>query len=185
MLIPMGFLAASGASVVGSYDLISTTILTSSQTSVTFNVTGLGSTYKHLQIRIAARLGSGFTERSINIRFNADGGSNYTSHRLTGDGSSVTSGSEGPRSDISIGSLPAANATGSAYGAMVVDLLDPFSSTKNKTARVLNGNQAAPSVQLRSGAWLSTSAITSITFAEYFSSSSFIAGSRFSIYGVK
>jgi hypothetical protein len=53
MLIPFGVFSAAGSSVSNSYELISTTILpNSSSTSVTFDVSSLASTYKHLQVRV-------------------------------------------------------------------------------------------------------------------------------------
>jgi hypothetical protein len=132
------------------------------------------------------RLTSAFTERTINIRFNSDsGGSSYASHALDGNGSSVSSSAFTSRSDITLTSTPAASATASVFAAIVVDILDPYSTSKNKTTRILGGVTTSPQISLRSGVYLNTASITSITISENFSSSNFATGSRFSLYGIK
>jgi hypothetical protein len=68
-----------------------------------------------------------------------------------------------------------------------VDLLDAYSTTKNKTTRSLSGGivQSSESgVALSSGLWRSTSAITSATLLSG-TGSNLSIGSRFSIYGIK
>jgi hypothetical protein len=78
------------------------------------------------------------------------------------------------------------NSTASSFGAGVIDILDPFSTTKNKTLRGLGGitSSEATNIALRSGSWASTSAVTSITCLP-FSADNWVAGSRFSLYGIK
>jgi len=190
MLIPFGVFSAAGTgggAAAGSYDLISTTILGSSQASVTFDVTGLGSTYKHLQLRWTGRSTNASTDSAFVVRFNSDSTTtNYRSHFLYGTGSAVSSADNGG-SDTGVyvyGSLPAANATANIFGAGITDILDPFSSSKNKTVRSLVGQvQSYNRIALSSGVWLSTSAVTSV--AAYTNTGSWAAGSRLSLYGVK
>jgi hypothetical protein len=187
MLIPLGILASSRNGGAGSFDLISTTILGSSAASVTFDVTGLGSTYKHLQIRAVTRFSSG-TNPMI-MRFNSDSTyTNYRTHWLWGNGSSVSSDTRQASgytgmsvNQDAIGS----DFTANVFGPSVIDILDPFSSSKNKTVRSLVGTPGTyNNVRLQSGLWMNTAAVTSITLLDY-GSSNFITGSRFSIYGVK
>jgi hypothetical protein len=66
----------------GAYELISTTILGSAQSSVVFDVSSYTSTYKHLQIRVVTRTDRGANEDILGIRFNGDTGSNYITHLL-------------------------------------------------------------------------------------------------------
>lgn len=170
----------------GSFDHLETALVSSSVASVTFDVSSYAALgYKHLQIRSAARLSTSFTERTINMRFNGDTGSNYTAHYIQSNGSTPASGSETPSSRFNLASTPAANATANAFGGTIIDIVDAFATTKNKTVRVLGANDTNAIISLRSGAWLNTSAITSIELAEYFSSSNFVSGSRFSLYGLK
>jgi hypothetical protein len=176
---PLGILSAAGAAVVdtGAYELISSTILGGTAASVTFSSLGdYSSTYKHLQLRVVYADSSS----SSTLRFNADTGSNYSMHQLYGDGSSV--GSNGNSSQTSI-FLPLTTNLSNQYGAYITDILDFGSTTKNKTIKSLGGYASTgPYIMIRSGAYLSTSAVTSITIT---GAGGLLAGSRFSLYGIK
>ena len=190
MLIPFGVFSAAGAGnggTGGNFDLISTTILGSSTASITFDTSTLGSTYKHLQIRSVTRYSS--STNPMLMRFNADSTyTNYRTHWLWGNGSAVSSDTRQAAgytgmsvNQDAIGS----DFTASVFGPSVIDILDPFSSSKNKTVRSLVGTPGTyNNVRLQSGLWLNTAAVTSITLLD-FGGSNFIAGSRFSIYGIK
>jgi hypothetical protein len=83
--------------------------------------------------------------------------------------------------------LAASNSsTSNAFSTSVIDILDAYSSTKNKTVRILGGfaDGANSRMRLGSGAWLNTASITSISITDG-ESQSFVAGSRFSLYGIK
>jgi hypothetical protein len=182
MLIPLGILAASGG-VVGDYELIASEILTASESSITFsNLGDYSSIYKHLQIRIVARTNrSGFTGDLGTFYFNADEtNANYNSHGLAGTGSVVESFSD---SAPYITYYSAANAPANQFSGIVMDILDPYITTKNTTTRLLLGpGGSGREIVLQSGLWRNTASITSIKFGAI---GSFIAGSRFSIYGIK
>jgi hypothetical protein len=70
-----------------------------------------------------------------------------------------------------------------------MDILDYASTSKNKTLRTFAGgdNNGGGSVDLWSHLWMSTSAITRLTFYAYSqgSASNFGANTRFALYGVK
>lgn len=183
MLLPLGILASSGGAAAADYEHISTTVLSSSQSSVTFS--GLGTSaaaYKHLQLRVTVRSNrAGQNNDGLMFRFNGDSGSNYRWHALEGNGSSVSSYESG--SSTSIGGFYATGATSTTnqFGVMVADLLDFSSSSKNKTMRMLGGQNG---LSLNSGAWFSTAAVTSLDLFSL-TSNSFVTGSRFSLYGLK
>jgi hypothetical protein len=179
MLIPLGFLAGSGG-VEGDFELISTTLITSNTPSVTFDVSTLASTYKHLQIRATARSNQSASAEFLNVRFN--GATSYWQHGLEGNGSSVTSYGSSATS-MAMALMANSAATASAFGGGVVEILDPFSTTKNKTVRGFGG-LGSTNIALRSGSWSSTSAVTSITCLP-FSADNWVSGSRFSLYGIK
>jgi len=184
-LIPLGFWAASGAGggAAADYELISTTVLGSTTATVTFS--GLGTSaaaYKHLQLRVAVRSNrAGQNNDGLMMRFNGDTGSNYRWHALEGNGSTVTSYESG--SSTSIGGYYATGATSTTnqFGVMVADLLDFSSASKNKTMRMLGGQNG---LSLNSGAWFSTAAVTSIDIFSL-TGNSWVTGSRFSLYGLK
>lgn len=188
MLIPLGILASAGGGAAGSFDLISTTLLTGSQASVTFDVSTYASTYKHLQIRLVGRLDYAGTSGYTKIRLNGDTGANYSSHYMYSDpnAGNVISGAS-----LGLGYLETGGAVGNtqpsgAFAAAVFDILDAFSTSKFKTTRMLDGSaySTLSNINLRSGSWRSTSAVTSINIAPGLGSN-FIAGSRFSLYGIK
>lgn len=181
--ITLGILAASGAATPGSYELITSTVLTSTASSVTFSSLGTSAAaYKHLQLRMVVRSTS---SGNVSLRFNSDTGANYAFHRLTGD-SSFTVASYGLSSRTFI-NMPEATTTTNIFAPIVTDILDFSNSNKNKTIRALGGNMdtGTQRINFYSGAWFSTAAITSLTLSDFTSGSSFTAGSRFSLYGIK
>jgi hypothetical protein len=175
----------SAGAVPSSEYLISTTILSQTTPNVTFDVSGLGSQFRHLKLVYSARTDrSGIgTTADLRIRFNGDTGSNYNAHVLGGDGSSVVSSyySSTTINYIGVwwieGPLSAAN----SFGAGSVDILDAFNTNKNTTVRSLAGNSGR--VAMTSGAWTNTAALTSIELAPN-TSGSFVQYSRLSLYGV-
>jgi hypothetical protein len=189
MLIPFGILSAAAQvepAFLSDYELISTTILGSAAASVTFSSLGdYSSTYKHLQIRATGRtdrttLNSDF----LRLRFNGDTGSNYALHALLGNGSAVASVNVTSTVSISVERF-GSDATTGYFGAAVVDILDAYSTTKNKTVRSFGGAAGAtPNVVLNSGVYLNTSSTTSLTLAVG-GGTNILTGSRFSLYGIK
>jgi hypothetical protein len=180
--LPLGILALAGITGGGAaFDLLETTTLTSSASSVTF--TGLGAyDYKHLQLRMAVRGSAVTVVRSFNIRFNNDT-SNTGFHYLEADGTSVSSGFSA--SDGQIGFVPADSETVGVFGALVTDILDFSNGSKFTTARTLAG-YPGPSVKrvgVSSTLWRSVAAVTSITLIPI--TGGILAGSRMSLYGVK
>jgi len=185
-LIPLGFWAASGGGGgAGAFDLLETTTLTSSASSVTFSGLDAYSDYKHLQIRAVGRTTQ---YGGLWIQINSDTGNNYARHRLNANGTNVTSSSATSQSyvnfdNVFVGALQDGNAQ--VYGAAVVDILDFSSSSKNTTLRALGGNRSTSygMINFSSGLWNSTAAATSIKL--YDDVANLVAGSRFSLYGVK
>jgi len=168
--------------------LIDTRILDTTTASVTFNDLGqYAGIYKHLQIVAVARDNRSTTGgNNVRITLSGDTGSNYASHRLRGDGSTVTSSSLTSATSMNIFASSSANDTANAFGVAIIEILDAYSTTKNKTLRCLQGvavTTGEPATEIRSGLWTNSSAITSITFTPE-TTGSFVAGSRFSIYGV-
>ena len=174
-----------------AFDLLETTTLTTSANSISF--TGLGSyatNYKHLQVRYIGRCASAGTNNGLEVYINGDTGSNYTYHRIVGNGSTVeTFGLGSVLTSGIVGRITGGSADAGTYGAGSVNLLDFGSTQKNKTIRSLGGyaNTAGAGyyICLDSVAWLNTAAITSLTFKAQTGSEDFIAGTRISLYGVK
>jgi hypothetical protein len=193
MPIPLGVLAVAGAGAGpvagGTYDLIESQILTGTQATVEFTNlnTNYGSTYQHLQLRITARSNRANAYDLLRMRFNGATGSVYSFHYLFGNGSLVDSdGGSTQTGMLFYRALEGNNATADTYGFGVFDILDPFETTKNTTVRALEAyvHAAESVVSLSSGLYQATTAVSSIELDSSLSSS-FIAGSRFSLYGMR
>jgi hypothetical protein len=142
--------------------------------------TNIPNTYTHLQIRISS-LGSANTASSLSGTYNGDTGSNYSSHWLTGNGSSASAGATVNDNIQYFGfSLHS-----SESNASVVDILDYANTNKYKTMRCLTGvdRNGSGSIWLFSGSWRNTNAITSIKITP--NSGSFNQYSSFALYAVK
>jgi hypothetical protein len=183
-LFPLGILSAAGAggADLGSYDLLETQILGSATSEIVFSsLATYASTYKHLQIRFSARSSSGAI--NLRMRINGNTGSNYAWHFLEGNGSSVGSGSGATQTQMSLGVVAT---TANQFSPGVIDILDSYSTTKNKTVRSLQGAQSGGSswIGLHSGLYNSTDSITSVTLIAG-PSDTWTSASRFSLYGIK
>jgi hypothetical protein len=195
MPIPLGVLAVAGAgagpapAAGNAYEWLETSILGSDTADVTFSNlnSSYGSTYQHFQIRAVVRTDRAANEDIIAITFNGDSASNYVSHLLAGTGSSVVSQESvtgGPHTYIYAGFTATNNSAANAFSGHIIDILDPFETTKFKTIRQLFGHPAGNLVGLTSGLWRSTSAVTSIKLDAAIGTV-FKTGSRFSLYGMR
>jgi hypothetical protein len=178
---------ASGFNIVGDYELISTTILPSNAPSVTFDVSSFAFTYKHLQIRFTGRSASASTGQELTIRVNGVSTNSYSWHFLRGTGSIVQSEAGSTTNGMYLGQFSAASATANHFTSGVIDLLDPYSTTKNKTFRGFSGisDPSLTRILLYSGLFQSTNAVDSITIFSQNFTDNIVAGSRFSLYGIR
>jgi hypothetical protein len=187
-LSALGIFSAAGAGggFSSDYELIETQILGSSQANITFsNLNTYSSTYKHLQIRAVVRsVRTGFAGDNIAMRFNADTAANYSWHLLRGTGSAVDSLASVNATLMLPGWVSASTSPTSAFGAVVIDILDPY-ATKNKTIRSLTGQTGTDAnIRLTSGNWRNTGTITSTNLFPI-DGTAWDTGSRFSLYGIK
>jgi hypothetical protein len=190
MPIPLGIFAVAGAgsgAAAGAYEQIATNILSSATSAITFS--SIPTTYSHLQLRMTIRGTSSFNG-GMGIRLNGDTGSVYSRHNLFGDGGGVYSQNATSQTQINTDTnnafFPGGQAEASQFGASIIDILDYMSTAKNKTIRQFAGAYASNGYQvgLISGAYYSTSAITSVTLTQL-AMTNFAIGSRFSLYGIK
>jgi hypothetical protein len=174
------FLSGNAPLSLGSFNLLETTTLSTNTSSVTFS--GIDQSYKHLQIRM---IGRGEADGSIFVRLNNDSGANYARHRIMGNGNSLFPGGYANQSGgyrITNG-LPDDTSLTNEFGPAVIDILDFASPNKNTTLRALSGAASDYyNIQLSSGLWIDTAAVTTIMV---YSGTQFSARSRISLYGVK
>lgn len=167
-----GFGAASGKAA--AMTAIASNTLSTTTASVTFS--SIPSTYDDLMIVVYGRNTSG---ASTWLRFNSDTASNYSVTWLYGDGSSAISSRVTSQTSLysAIASSPVM--------AQTIHVLNYANTTNFKTTinRTAQDNNGTGYVDLTSGLWRSTSAITSITIGH--NAYDFQTGSVFALYGIK
>lgn len=172
-----------------SYESIATvTVGAGGTSSVTFS--SIPSTYQHLQIRFIARCSrSDYTVAALLARFNSDTGSNYSGHYLGGNGGSAFAYGGANYTFSPAGLVSGTNVAASVFSGGVIDVLDYQNTNKYKTVRSLagfNGNAAGTGdeINLQSGSWRNTNAISSIDFTLE-TGANFLQYSSFALYGIK
>jgi hypothetical protein len=153
--------------------------------SVTFS--NIPQTYTHLQIRCLSRAtAAGTSGSSMSVGFNNDTASSYTTHLISGNGSTVFADANNAFTKNYANITGSSGLTASVFSAQIIDILDYKNTNKNKTIRSLSGfdNNGFGAIRLSSSAWLNTTAINSIKIFE-FSNNSFIQYSSFALYGIK
>ncbi len=175
--------------ITSSYESIATVNITTNTATIDF--TSIPATYTHLQVRFIGKSSSTDPGGSnVTFNFNSDTTqSNYRSHWLTGDGASASASNlQGSGYYIYASSILTNNGSqASMFTAGVIDILDYANTNKYKTTRSLAGdsdNSTNGLMRLLSGLWISTSAITNITFT-LADASNFRQYSQFALYGIK
>lgn len=188
----LGILASSisGSKAVTNDYFSIATVSVGSGGSSTITFSSIPGTYTHLQVRAFAKSdATTSTYGYCKIQFNSDTGSNYAFHVLKGENSAVYSQGYASQTSIQAIETPHSHSNyANIFSAGVFDILDYASTNKYKTTRDLSGVDTNSStvdygVGLRSGLWMSTSAITSITFTPTFGG--FAQYSHFALYGIK
>ena len=184
----LGTFAQGAAGGGGAFESIASASGTGSNSSITFSA--IPGTYQHLQIRAIVKNDIADTAISSGgMAINSDNtNSNYAYHSLSGDGSTASASGTANSRPV-YGRVPQANYT-NIMGVTIIDIHDYASTTKNKTIRIFNGcdtNSTNGYVELRSGLWMSTSAITSLTFYAHSWSTAyyFTSATQFALYGIK
>jgi hypothetical protein len=171
------------------FELIESIFVSANTASVTFsNLNQYAAEYEHLQIRWTARSSyTSFNRSDLAMRLNDDSGTNYSYHAMTSTGSgSPTSGGGASVNFMYFASYSSNSDASGSYGAGVIDLLDAFSSVKNKTLRGFAGRSGSSpfAIGVYGSLWRNTAPTNSITLYDL-GGFSFISGSRFSLYGIR
>ena len=182
-----GSLSVGVTPSTNSYESIATVAVGSGGSS-SVNFTSIPSTYTHLQIRCLARTThpSGTDGDYLKMQFNSDTGSNYATHQISGDGSSVSAAAFTSQTAMYPARAGATGLSANIFGDLIIDVLDYSLTTKYKTMRNLGGYDANGSGMIRfvSGLWMNTNAVTSIKI-EAGSGSGLEQYSSFALYGIK
>jgi hypothetical protein len=161
---------------------IATTTLSSNTAEISF--TNIPNIYTDLIVVINGGRSSTVTN-GINIRFNTDSGTNYSSTRMWKDGTGVSTDRFVNNSNIYDNTL-SYNAIG---GAFIGNFFNYANSGIFKTVLCRSGSansNVAGDVSAIVGLWRSTSVVSSIQFQNDFgSANSFLSGTTATLYGIK
>jgi hypothetical protein len=198
MLLP-GILASgiSGHLITSNFYSIQTvTVSGTSTTSISFS--SIPQTYKSLQLRILSGIyDSGVTQAQVSqnyVQFNGDTGNNYTMHYLYGNSASTVAAGNSVGNNVIYTGYKTNNYTGTtsgtavSMGVTIIDIIDYSNTSKYKTLKYIGGannndSSGYSAITIGSGLWLSTSAITSMLFPNYFGGT-FYPGTTFALYGI-
>lgn len=179
MLLIPGVIASSRLAISGAYESIASSTLGSNASSIDFN--SIPSTYASLQIRFRAIAST--TSQDLSVGMNGSFSiANSAFHRVYGDGSTASAaGLSGQNFLPVLSGLTTAN--DDVYCG-IIDIHDYASTTKTKTFRFVIGNDrnGSGTIQLSSGFFNTTSAITSVNF---FNGFNWKTGTTFALYGIK
>jgi hypothetical protein len=158
-----------------TYEPIATTTLSTATASVTFS--SISGTYTDLVVIINGTATTAFGQ--IQMRINADTGSNYSTTYLWGTGSAAVSDRD---SNISTGGMNP-GFIGTGQGSNIFNIQNYSNTTTYKTVVArssVTGNRVSATVNL----WRSTSAVTEVRF-NILGGDTFASGTTFTLYGIK
>lgn len=171
-----------------SFESIATGTVTASGGSANVTFSSIPGTYKHLQLRCFTRnTYSGGTGGGDNLylQANSDTANNYNAHNLNGNGSTYSSSYYNAETFGYFGISTGGGSTPSSlpFTGVIIDILDYADTNKYKTVRGLCGydGNGFGGVNYASGAWRSTSAITSL---KLYSNYNLTQYSHFALYGI-
>ena len=186
--IPLGILAASQTGVVGSdFQYLESILLDGATTQSTLTFTNLVSAYsadfEHLQLRLVARTNRGATGDALFMQFN-NRASGYYFHRGIRNAAAYNVASN--QDFIYFGDTNGNLGDGSNYSISIVDILDPFLTTRKTTIQsfhsVMGDATQSRNIYYGSGHTLETIAINEIDITCL---ASFNRYTRASIYGLR
>ena len=183
-----GAIASGISGHLSSFESIATVTVGSSPVS-SISFSSIPSTYQHLQIRLVAKTNRSTSPLSSAVfQFNSDTALNYFWHQVGGNGSSVFAGANPITDAINFDRTSGNSGATNIFGIGIIDILEYASLNKYKTIRALGGVNvnSAGEVELQSGTWASTSAISSITIIPgTYQATQFLQYTQFALYGVK
>ena len=158
--------------MASTYSQIATQTLGSSAASVTFS--SIPQTYTNLVLIISGTNSAG--GENLLMQFNGDTGSNYSRTQLAGNGTSAVSFRASNVTEARVGQVQTTPST-------CINNIINYSNTTTFKSLISRDNGSALT-QVTVNLWRSTSAINSILIYQS-SSANFLAGSTFSLYGIK
>jgi hypothetical protein len=166
-----------------TYQLISSNVLGAAAASVTFSA--IPATYTDLVLRWSARLDT--TSSEVDLRFNSDSATNYSSTRIVGNGATASSSNVSSANILRFfESANYSTDTANTFNSMEI-YIPSYTASQNKPFSSFVGtetNATTAYLVAQANLWRNTAAITSIVL-DPISSANFVSGSSFYLYGIK
>jgi hypothetical protein len=165
--------------------LLGSSTLGGTAASVSFS--SISQSWNHLLVLGYARGDTAATFIDLIMRFNSDSGANYDRQYLVGSAAGASAGENFATTGVSPATVSAASAAANLFGGFSIWIPFYTSTANNKTAVCEWGHKFGTSsgnIVIGTSAffWRSNSAITDVLLAP--NTGSFVAGSRFSLYGM-
>lgn len=162
-----------------TYEPISSQTVGTATPTVVFS--SIPQTYTDLVL--ISYFGTSVLDTSGWLRFNSDSGSNYSWTYLLGDGSGAYSGRFSNQTYTTLDGAGAGQTLNAGIQA-ISNIMNYSNATTFKTVLTRDNNGGTyRSVELKTGLWRSTAAITSVTVGCV--TGNLIVGSSFTLYGIK
>lgn len=145
-------------------------------------------TYSSLLMTWTARLSANTSTASLQVKLNADTGSNYRSQSVEGFGTSTSAGDPGATDGITIGEATGTAQAAGAFAGGTFTILNPNNTGQHKTIAGTASNAALTGSAINytgayGGTWANTAAVTSV--ALYCDTGPTLAtGSTLTVYGL-
>jgi hypothetical protein len=166
--------------MASTYEKIATNTLGSAAASVTFSsITG-----SYTDLVLVMQIASS-SSNTLFARFNGDSGTNYSTTRLSGTGTSAVSDRDSTSSIMALSNYayPLSTLGNTTH---IFQVFNYSNTTTYKTA-MCRANSAADGVDATVNLWRSTSAITSVGIStnSFGAGLNLLTGSTFTLYGIK
>jgi hypothetical protein len=167
--------------MTSTYEMIASQTLGSSTQTVTLS--SIPATYTDLVLVCSIK--GDAASMSIILRLNGDTNTNYSQTYLEGDGSSASSVRGSSQTRFTLSGSVSYNSTN--FGTQIIQAMNYSNTTTNKTVlqRFNSNGGSFPGTGTSVGLWRQTSAINQLDLISTASGQNFVAGSTFTIYGIK
>ena len=171
--------------MANTYTLISSTVLSTTTSSVTFS--SIPSTYTDLVIRVGGRTDQAAVAASVRFYINGNTSSVYSFTRMLGTGSAVSTYTSGTGNELYFNNgASGSSSTANSFG--IAEIYIPnYQSTTSKpmfSYQAQETNASAANMGVTAGLTTISSAITSIEVLTN-PSQSYVAETSFYLYGIK
>lgn len=168
--------------------LIAPQVLAGPAAIITF--TDIPQGYRHLKVIAHLRTSRAAELDAVNVRFNADSGSNYDRQLITATGTTVTNSVVRASSILQVGAVEADSSRADNFSPVMMDITEYSNTSMEKWLQarsVVFGDTSADAdmfIQFFTGRWRSTAAITEVSLIPNVGPN-FVSGCVVQLYGVR